>query len=82
MKLSELLVEHPELDLELGDEDGRIFLDGVYLFRVLAMEDAPGDSYVYIKRTEHTDGIVYRGLVMSAVQISANDWAKPRDISD
>lgn len=75
MKLSELLADHPELDVDLtnGATD-QMFLDGVYLFRAINIDDSPGESWVRIDVTPHTDGTIKRGLIYSAAEILANEW--------
>ncbi len=72
MKLSELLEEHPNMDVDLGEKPGRLFLDGTYLFRVIDRNDKPGDCTVLYRVTDHTDGIVWRGLLTSTLQASDN----------
>lgn len=76
MKLSELLAEHPQLDVDLGDDPGRMFLDAAYLFRVIDRDDNPGESTLYTRASNHTDGMVYRGLLISALQISEKHWGE------
>lgn len=67
MKLSELLEANPSLDTELNNvEEGDILVDGVYLFRIIRMDEEPGEANLYFGHTEHTDPIIRRGLVKMA----------------
>lgn len=74
MRLTELLANNPALDTELDADNGDLFLDGVYLFRVIKPEHEPGESTIHTATSDHTDGIVRRGLITSAAQIDASGW--------
>lgn len=73
MKLSEMLTMYPQLDVELGPMEDRVFLDGVYLFRALDVNDDPGEAILYMEKTSHTDNLVQVGMLKTAIQIT-NAW--------
>lgn len=73
MKLSQYLTDNPELDVDIGDEPGRIFLDAVYLFRVISAGGDPGSSHLYYRTPINTDGIIYRGMLHTAIQYAEGE---------
>lgn len=75
MKLSEFLVNHPELDKDVEDNlAGVMVLDAAYLFRVISPDHPAGGGRLQIHTSDHTDGLVYRGMITGAIQLSALDW--------